>query len=123
MWLLFAHPEVAGRSCHDCHTWLYDGDGKITQRAGKPVRRPLGVITPCVNCPKIPDGVVKDWHNAESLTEKNSAAFVHYIECRAVGRFPDDPIVARNAAVIRKVMDDQDRLILYRILGRLGVKP
>lgn len=120
--LLFAHPEVSGRSCLDCHKYLYDNDGKITKRVGLPVMRPPGIVTPCCQCPKIPEDKPKHWHYAEDLNEKNSEAFVHYMQCRATGRFPNDPIVSRNAAIIRKVLDDQDRLLLHRIIARLGMK-
>lgn len=37
------------------------------------------------------------------------AAYEHWLKCRATGRFPDDPIVARNAAVIQAVTDAFER--------------
>ena len=36
-------------------------------------------------------------------------AYRHYMECKAVGRFPDDPIVRRNAGIIRRIEDAQER--------------
>ena len=32
-------------------------------------------------------------------------AYIHYLECKAVGNFPDDPIVRRNARLIQQVVD------------------
>jgi hypothetical protein len=39
------------------------------------------------------------------LSPKNEAAMRHYFECRAIGRFPDDEIVRRNAMIIRRLED------------------
>jgi hypothetical protein len=41
-----------------------------------------------------------------TLSEANQRCYEHYRECRAVGRFPDDPIVRRNAAIIREIEDE-----------------
>lgn len=38
------------------------------------------------------------------------SAYVHYLECRATGTFPDDPLVRRNAAAIRAVEDSVARI-------------
>jgi hypothetical protein len=43
---------------------------------------------------------------AVELSDRNWLAWQHYRECRAIGRFPDDPIVRRNAAIIRDVEDE-----------------
>jgi hypothetical protein len=45
------------------------------------------------------------------MSERNHRVFRHYRECAAVGRFPDDPIVRRNAGIIRDVLEqiEQDR--------------
>lgn len=37
------------------------------------------------------------------------AAYRHYMTCRAVGKFPDDPIVGRHAMFIRSVEDVVER--------------
>jgi hypothetical protein len=48
------------------------------------------------------------------LSPRNESALQHYRECRAVGCFPDDPIVRANAAIVRawedlrKRQDDSD---------------
>jgi len=43
--------------------------------------------------------------NSIELSQKNLQAWHHYQECRAVGNFPDDPIVRRNAALIKRIED------------------
>lgn len=30
---------------------------------------------------------------------------MHYLECRAIGRFPDDSWVRRNAVIVRRIED------------------
>lgn len=112
--MILAHPKIAARSCEDCHRFLYDADGKQTMKASGPgplapkvpVRRPLGTVPPCYSCPKIPedsDGPRPGL--AVELSDRNLFAYQHYLECRAVGQFPDDAIVRRNAAIIRGVED------------------
>lgn len=111
MRLALFHPDWAARSCDDCKKYIYNDDGTVTTKTGPdgrtklPVLRPEGTVTPCWQCPKIPEGVLPKSENAIELNAKNRTAFRHYKECRAVGRFPDDPIVLRNAAVIREIYD------------------
>ena len=67
--------------------------------SGRLVPRPAAAPPPCriagLGCPKgTPEA-------PRSLRPANRAAYRHYCECRAAGRFPDDPIVRRNAAIIR----------------------
>jgi hypothetical protein len=90
------------------------------ERAGKPVMRLPMIPTPCHSCPKIPDGVDKVSDNAVEPTDRSWRAYDHYRKCRAVGVFPDDPIVRRNAAVVRAVEDDFEGAPLRRLLARLG---
>ena len=78
-------------------------------RGGKPVPRPRGAPLPCSTCPKIPPGTDPHPDNAVELGERELAAWEHYRECRAVGAFPDDPLVRRNAAIIRQVEDSAER--------------
>ena len=47
--------------------------------------------------------------NPTTLLPCNELAYEHYRECRAVGEFPDDPIVRRNAVIIRSVEDEIER--------------
>lgn len=62
----------------------------------------------------------------KGLSEKNLKAWGHYIECRAVGEFPEDSIVRRNAGIIRSVEDaierqKRDELLLYMRAVMRGV--
>ncbi len=67
--------------------------------------RPKNTPLPCGKCPKIPLGEPASPLYAQDLTEQNAQAYQHYLECRAVGVFDDDPIVRRNASFIRQVED------------------
>jgi hypothetical protein len=116
--VLLFHPEWS-RSCVDCATWLYDDSGAVTKRCGVPNRRPKGAATPCHKCPKIPDGEVAVRENAIELSEKNMQAYRHYLECRAVGEFPDDPIVRRNARILRQIHDEAEQRPLYNLMAML----
>jgi hypothetical protein len=46
---------------------------------------------------------------SKALTARNLRAWRHYRECRAVGAFPDDPIVRRNAEIILAVQEGFER--------------
>lgn len=110
MRLVLLHAGIAARSCGDCQKYLYydrgsDDFGARVERGGLPVLRPKGVKTPCSWCPKIPPGEQPIPANAVELSDKNVLALIHYRECRAVGEFPNDAIVRRNAALIRGAED------------------
>lgn len=114
MRLLLLHPNLP--SCPECQTWMYDAEtGKKKLKGGLPVRRPKGTPLPCHACPKIPDGDYPHPANAVELSEENYLAFAHYRRCRAVNRFPEDPVVGRNAAVIRLVEDAVESGERYRL--------
>ena len=71
------------------------------------MKRPKGTFPPCGYGPeKCPKGSPTA---GRELTEKNWQAWTHYQQCAAVGRFPDDEIVSRNAGVIRETLDEIDR--------------
>lgn len=75
---------------------------------------------PCANCPRC-DGVQeKKPFPGTDLTERNWLAYKHYKECRATLRFPDDPIVRRNAAIIRAVEDANERNSAFRAAAAVG---
>ena len=60
-------------------------------------------MVPGMGCPKgSPDAGIE-------LTDQNWLAYQFHQECKAVGRFPGDPIVRRNAAIIESVERDIDR--------------
>lgn len=39
----------------------------------------------------------------------NQQAYQHYLQCKAVGRFPEDAIVERNAGLIRQAEEIAER--------------
>jgi hypothetical protein len=76
-------------------------------RSGRLVVRPQGTHPPCriagVGCPRgTPESPLE-------LSTANQVAWRHDRECRATGQFPDDPLVRRNAAIIREVEDAFER--------------
>lgn len=106
--LELTNPMFARRKCDDCKAWWYDNEtGRIVRRAGKPLKRPEGMLLLCQThegCPKgTPD-------NQKSLSPKNRLAWTSYQEWKAVGEFPDDPIVRRNADIIQKAIRTADGL-------------
>lgn len=104
------------RSCDDCRKWIYTDEGEVsTDNHGKPHVRHPRMPLPCALCAKIPDDVKKErgravsWRDAIDLSEKNLRAYHHYQKCRAIGRFPDDELVARHAVIIKSVFDELQR--------------
>ncbi len=92
---MYVYNEVTGRHAeHPPHS-------------GRPILRPPGTFPPCripgVGCPK---GTPE---NPRGLSTANQAAWRFDRECRAAGVFPDDPIVRRNAAIIRQVEEEFER--------------
>lgn len=116
---------MAFRSCADCRLFLYDEKtGRRAEHAGKPVQRPKGTFPPChygpQQCPKgSPEA-------GRELTEQNLSAWQHHAECRAVGAFPDDEIVRRNASIIDRVerqqAASQQDAMQQMIATALGIK-
>jgi hypothetical protein len=49
------------------------------------------------------------WQDGLELSAKNQQAYHHYLECKAVGRFPEDAIVIRNAGLIRQAEEIAER--------------
>ncbi len=114
---MLLYPEVATRDCEHCIQFMYDEKTGALQKdkAGNPIPRPkvrvwkgrtlAGGNPPCrqgrqgqqAGCPK---GTPE---NQKALSPKNVRAYQHYLECKAVGSWPDDPIVRRNAATIARV--------------------
>lgn len=95
-------PMFAKRDCSHCKRWWYDDEtGKVVTRGKKPLLRPLGTVTLCQTNEGCPKGTPE---NSKAFSEKNKLAWLHFLECDATGNFPDDPIVKRNAMVIRRAM-------------------
>jgi hypothetical protein len=127
--LYLEHPLVWGRTCDDCERYVYLEDGQLMRRparTGLPVLRPRGQLTPCPSCPKIHrDAPARTRVHADEMTPRNRQAFWHYRQCKAVGIFPDDPVVRRNAAVVAEVIDlvnqkrqDELNVLLLGVLAR-----
>lgn len=114
------------RTCDDCRRWLHDdkpgGDGSRVTRLSLPVARPPGVPTPCERCPKIPDGRPKVPAEAVEVTDQFRAALRHFEECRAVGAFPDDAWVRRNAVIFAEAFAALDRGPMQQLVAVLAAK-
>ena len=108
------HPEVAFRDCEDCQKWVYsEKTGERETKGGEYVPRYQGVKPPC----GYSRGCVKEAPESNiALTEQNLQAWRYIRECRAVGRFPDDPIVRRNASLVewaeQSVRDGRQRELI-----------
>jgi hypothetical protein len=115
-------PDAASRPCGDCRRWLYhdtpDRFGDAVVRGGRPVARPPGCPTPCSYCPKQPADVPDHARRPETaveLSDKNARAVAFSRECRAVGRWPDDALVRRNAAVVAEAERSAERVTQARL--------
>ncbi len=117
MALILFHPGIASRSCADCQRYVFDDDPDIggpvkLDRDELPMVRESYSETPCYRCPKTPSNLHPDKRTratAVEMNERSMLAYQFYLECRAVGQFPNDPIVRLCAAAIRGVEDRYDR--------------
>lgn len=108
MRLIENHPTVAFRDCTHCQKYQYnESTGEVTLWHGKPLERVAGVGPPCRGPKGCPKGTPE---NPISLSPRNLRALLHYEQCRATGNFPDDPIVARNAAIFRGIEDEAEKI-------------
>lgn len=83
-------------------------------RRGEPVPRPPGAPTPCRTCPKVPPRSDPRPESAVELSEEHRETVRYYEECRAVGHFPDDPIVRWAARVLRSAEDHVEKALAAR---------
>jgi hypothetical protein len=96
-------PHIAARDCGHCEQFVYD------EATGLPTphRRSPGTFAPCrygINqCPKGTPEV------SRALSDKNRSAYRHYQTCQALGRFPHDAVVERNAALIHAAEQNAER--------------
>lgn len=105
--LLRDFPGVAKRSCEDCKTWWYREDGSVVRFANnQPLRRPANTVLPCQTPSGCPKGTPE---SPRTLSPANTMALRHFRLCDATKRFPDDAIVARNAAIIRAVLSEKPK--------------
>lgn len=113
--LAVLYPQMVDRTCERCKEFQYlDKPGEMALEPllladGRPMKRPLGVVTPCGICPKIPHGTKPVPENAIEPSAKSLQAFWHYQKCRAVGRFPEDAIVENNAVIIGHTLESIER--------------
>lgn len=96
--LRYTYPHLEVVSCADCKKFVYSPlEGRFAPNEGPPWLRPEGDSLLCETregCPKgTPD-------RQRVLSPKNDMALKFDLECRAVGQWPDDPIVRRNAKII-----------------------
>ena len=101
---MLRHPEIAVRPCDVCLKYLFNEETHKVEygRDGKPEERYFACPPLCRTEKGCPKGTAEQ---QKSLNAINEICYEHYRECRAVGQFPDDPIVRRNAAIIRAVED------------------
>jgi hypothetical protein len=128
--LILDHPQVAFRDCNHCKAWMYDEDtGALFKAAGtnEPVARingPDGLpLTPCRTKKGCPKGTPED---SSALSPKNWLAYQHYKRCKAVGRFPRDGIVERNAGIIsdaEQSVRDRQQWHLTKMIELLAMRP
>lgn len=104
MGLILLHPNLYFRDCQHCLKYIYDEDtGELQKFHGEPAERVLPA--PCCN-PKHPKGCPKGTADKPKvLSSRNMKAYRHWKECKAVGQFPDDDIVRKNAALIQEIVD------------------
>jgi hypothetical protein len=121
--LILRHPKVAFRPCEVCQKWQYNeqtGDIEKDRRTGDPDRnfemRRIGP-TPCRTRKGCPKGTPED---SRELTRQNTSTYRHYLDCKATGLFPDDPVVRRNAGIIREIEDAIDRNDRESMIEALG---
>lgn len=96
------YPWLAKTPCDFCRKWWWSPLTNVVARDGidgPPLERDPGQTLLCADgmCPK---GTPE---NSRCLSPKNRMAYRHFRQCEA-SSFPDDPIVRRNAEVIRAAL-------------------
>lgn len=107
---MLLHPLVAGRDCRHCLKYRYDektGKPETRRRSDEPIERDDMTPAPCRTHKGCPKGTPED---SKALDDRNWQAYQHHLECKAVGSFPDDPIVRRNAMLIETVREQVEQL-------------
>ena len=109
MKLVLLHPTLAFRDCNHCQQWQYNEQtGEVEQWRDQPLKR-IGK-PPCLTTAGCPKGSPAAGYE---LTEANWLAFAHYKKCKAVGHFPDDEIVARNALALHEIVKRVEQIREY----------
>lgn len=105
VYLELTAPRYANRSCKHCKLWYYNEEtGLPILRGGR--LQPRDGVTLCQTPAGCPKGTPE---NPKSLSPKNRLAWNHFRGCAATNTFPDDPIVQRNARLIRKTMAQAEK--------------
>lgn len=98
------NPGLAKVSCNECRKfWMDPLTGQTVIRGGRKMERPDYARLLCETARGCPKG---HYSNPKGLSAKNRKAMRHYLECRAVGKFPDDAIVRNNAKIIARVLGE-----------------
>lgn len=116
------HPEVAYRDCGHCSQFIYnEKTGEPDTYFGKLIPR-KGSLPPCRFKGADGKSLCKKGTPEESnaLNQQNQRVYQHYLECKAIGHFPDDAIVRRNASLIRQVEDSVQRVWQVQLAGLGG---
>ena len=120
MRLLVAHPQVAFRDCGHCLKFDYDEEtGKPQQWRGQDMPRTPGkkFAAPCRSGKGCAKGTPEE---PKTLSDRNWRAYLFHQQCKAVGRWPDDPIVLANAATIAPIVEAQEKIENQRLLLQLA---
>lgn len=101
--LRLQYPGLHRRKCSDCQKFWYDekSDKPFRTNEGRAILRTVDTPLACTSNDGCPVGTPE---KQKRLSLKNRRALAHFQMCDAIGQFPDDPIVARNALVIRRVL-------------------
>ena len=98
------HPKIASRSCGDCiKYWYNEKTGQPTMEGPADNRRPMlrDGVPMCRTQTGCPKGTPEQ---SKELSANNKWALRHHQQCKAVGQFPDDPIVRESAEIIERAM-------------------
>ncbi len=106
---------------------MYGDTWKKSLRAGQPIPRPPGTPTPCQKCPKADTlDPTRPWLKSpapwKDLSNRNMAAWMHYLQIKATGLCPEDAQVIKNAGLIRMIEDqtrpaDNGLMMLAAMMG------
>lgn len=109
--LYIRYRHLGHDTCRVCQEYLFDpetGELELDDLDNSPIPRFPEAVLACQTEEGCPNGTPDA---PRSLNVRNLKALRHYQECVATGRFPDDPIVARNAALFRESLSKSIRSI------------
>jgi len=119
--------KYLNRTCAECISFMWNDEGVqgINFNAGsrksyrsvqacidagaKPTKRIPLTLTPCHECPKVRENAPKSVYFATEILDVVWEIMAHFDECDAVNHFPDDPLVRKHAAIIRRVREEAKR--------------